>query len=113
MRKFSKIFAALLTLAVVVGSIVVISGALVPKTTTDFGKSDNYETAVVGQNAKGFGSGTGSADSYSTKVDVKNEETGNQYLRYAFIKAAPKAYRRDYEYASYNSSSPVTHIADY
>ena len=87
MRKFSKIFAALLTLAIVIGSIVVISGALVPKATTDFGKSDNFETTAVGKNAKGFGSGTGSADTYSTKVVVRNEETGNQYLRYSFIKA--------------------------
>lgn len=114
MRKFSKIFAALLTLAIVIGSIVVISGALVPKATTDFGKSDNFETTAVGKNAKGFGSGTGSADTYSTKVVVRNEETGNQYLRYSFIKgAAPKAYRRDYEFAPYSSSAPTTHIADY
>ena len=114
MRKFSKIFATLLTLAIIVGTIVVMSGALVPKATTDFGKSDNFETTAVGKNAKGFGSGTGSADTYSTKVIVKNEETNNQYLRYSFLKAgAPKAYRRDYEYAPYSSTAPTTHIADY
>lgn len=112
MRKFSKIIAVLLAVTLIAGVIAIISTATPPASTTTNGLAYDFEDYKEGDNfTKNFGSGTGDANKYSSYSIVS---TGNnKYYRYASTALdAPKAYRRDLLYGTYNVTTG-TRLSDY
>ena len=85
MKKFSKLFALLLTVCLLVGAIAIVASATVPEAvTTDFGKSEDYEDGKHSNFDAGSATGTTNACSSIEIIDTGS----NKYLRYAY-KATP------------------------
>lgn len=106
MRKFSKIFAALLSICLVIGAVMVVALAKAPASTTDLGYSDDYEGYSAGDTVinNSFGDTT-----YSSTEIINDAENNNKYLRLSYLKAATRQYERYFDYAEY----PNAMISDY
>lgn len=106
MRKFSRIFAALLSICLVIGAVMVVALAEAPASTTDLGFSDDYEGYSAGD--KDINNLSGGAKYSSTEI-ISDAANDNKYLQLSYLESASRQYEIDYNFAAY----PNTMISDY
>ena len=103
MKRFSKIFAVLLTLTLLLGVFTMFASAETGTgTITNHSYSNDYQSVSVGSTVPNIGAG--SATSTSSFVIAQNGE--NQYARYSYLKDITGNYsscRRDFKYGNYST----------
>lgn len=90
MRKFSKIFAVLLSVCIIATIVAVFSSAAAPAEKTEVLRSYDFETI----DDIPTGTSNGGAGTYADMQVVKNEQLGNSYFRYSYKKAGTASYNR-------------------
>ena len=110
MKRFSKIFAMILTVCLLAGIVAVVASATAPADYTTNTVNDKtiyytFDSDAVGKDySASFPTGTGSASACSATKVVEGVD-GNKYVSYSYVKdATNKAYRRDFAYGVKNKT---------